>query len=149
MDRMIPVYYVIQPKSILKTKLSDTLDSWIYFLEPYVWVSDEYYDGVESETEIEQAINTMKIAFMLRLMKFQGTLEDTTIQILGDPPLFSIQMFDKWWTIDRYYSFGDIQTIIERASAEEIQRLQKTNISKIDQWLEQLIQIKLTGEHHD
>lgn len=143
MGAIFTVYYLIEPKPELTTELSDLSELYyIPFLEPNLWTSEEDYDGAETDVEIENAINTMKIVFMLNLVMHQRGQEDSLHSILGNPPIFSIEMFDRWWTIDRYFISGELQSTIKRASVEEIQQLQKSDIVGIDQWLERLIHIK-------
>ncbi len=115
--------YVIRPKQELTDVLGDEVN-WFY-TQPHAWESDEYIG-----TSLEPAGSTyptlfMKLIFMLELVNYtqHPQTKQELQKLLGNPLKFNIEMFDKWWVIERIKSYKSQELTLKYTSTDKIAML--------------------------
>lgn len=133
-------YYLVEPKPELleatnqfkATELTD-LAIWNLWQHPHT-LKEDYLPFYGTN---------IKIVFLARLSnkaKHRSDLKEIIEVVFGDPPVYSIQNFDKWWTlrhIPRFIHIGQEQLTI---TTEDIRSLQKSG-DHTDERLEGFIRI--------
>lgn len=133
-------YYLIKPSEALKNKLT-MLD-----LEPDLRESISQIQLWEhnrvSPIESEGDIAEIKLLFLARIKSLY--LRDDLYQKIIENRHISLEDFDRWWGIERYFVeeyFAELEEEIDPAIASEFV---KTGIERVDLWIERLQQKPLT-----
>lgn len=136
MSFMIPRSYLVKPRDHLKEKLNGNQSE--HFMRQHIWKVEEYYDPLDSDNELTESLRIVKIIFMLDLMKSQIFQRKILEDLLGTPMDFSIQSFDKWWTVERIEVHSSYDQVIRNTSLEDILTLQQSDKQIVDEWIEVL-----------
>jgi hypothetical protein len=130
-------YYLIRPSKLLCKKLKQLDPDIVELLsEPILWSKKEGGRTVWNESDF---ITQVKLAFLVNLLStYRGGEIEILIDNLLGKPLFSSDVFDEWWEVERFSgvddSFEDIEMQMNR---EDIHALE-TNLSLVETWLSSL-----------
>ncbi|MEE8057245.1 MAG: hypothetical protein V3T17_05345 [Pseudomonadales bacterium] len=92
----INIYYIIKPKPELLAEAEKRDESILDFLsEPQCW----------EHTEKNPQFDKAKLAFLIEVYTNKPFPE--LMDFLGEKPI-SINSFDKWWSIERYEFYGNV-----------------------------------------
>lgn len=129
---LVTAYYVIEPTAFFKKKLvSLYLDTELVDIlcETVFW---SYNRAGNTEDDISE----VKLLFLANLMS--EYLEMDTYKKVLESSSISLDVFDKWWTIKRYFideSFSDIEKRIDPSVAGH---LIKTGVQRVDLWIDKM-----------
>lgn len=127
-------YYLVRPHKALEArvgmlKLSDV--EWL--LEPQLWSKGE---PDRSSWDRDEHLACIKLLFISWLRSEYETQPEYS-QLFGEDPL-TIEAFDAWWTIERFYFPEPVEEIERQLRPEVVQQLQHTGQPNVDRWLTNL-----------
>jgi hypothetical protein len=133
-------FYFIRPAQTLKDRLrgSDP-DIAELMSEPHLWTKRE--GGLTIDTE-EDYIAQVKVLFLINLWSEYviGAGEDKSLklfleEIMGPPP-FTKELFDRWWTVERFEGYDEsFEEIAERLGAEHMHLAAKSDLPLVEYWM--------------
>jgi len=129
---LLTAYYVIEPTPSFNKKLvslgidNDLVD---ILSETVFW---SYHRGSNTEDDNSE----VKLLFLANLMS--EYLEQELYEKVFDTFSISLDVFDKWWTIKRYFIDEDFSEIEKRIDPSVASHLIKTGIKRVDFWIDQM-----------
>lgn len=133
-------FYFIRPAQALKDRLRQ-VDPDIADLmsEPHLWTKQE--GGITVSTENDY-IAEVKLMYLLNLWSeyVLNVGEDKSLklfleEIMGHPP-FNKELFDRWWTVERFEGFDEsFEEIAERLGAENLHLAAKSDLPLVEYWM--------------
>jgi hypothetical protein len=127
-------YYLIKPSEALKNKLTmsdlepDLLES---ISQIQLWEHNRV-NPIESDGDIAE----IKLLFLANIKSLY--LGANLYQIIFEDHHVSLEIFDKWWGIERYLVeeyFAEVEEEIDSTIASEFV---KTGIERVDLWIDRL-----------
>lgn len=123
-------HFLVRPKPELKEVLGEASTSFL--MTPHLWQKEIWVD--ENGTNVEYNLTYVKMVFMLQLVTLWK--DTTSIQlklnkILGSPIKFSVEVFDKWWTIEHITRYELTDEFLEFVTPEEVELLDSTQHEEI------------------
>jgi hypothetical protein len=140
------VFYLIKPNSELieQLKLAPS-DAKIILESSQLWSKAEP-DGKWMPTDFMAQV---KLLFIFNLKQsYLDSAEKSDFQeflgnLLGSPP-FSIDLFDKWWEIQRLQIDEDFEEVQNSLDPTSLKLVSPTGVPLVDAWLSSLIEQKST-----
>ncbi|AFZ10862.1 hypothetical protein Osc7112_6769 (plasmid) [Oscillatoria nigro-viridis PCC 7112] len=127
-------YYVIKPSEAFKNKLT-MLDLEPDLLESISQIQLWEHNRV-SPIESEGDIAEIKLLFLANIKSLY--LGANLYQIFFEDNHVSLEIFDKWWGIDRYFVEEDFAEVEEEIDAAIASEFVKTGIERVDLWIDSL-----------
>jgi hypothetical protein len=130
------VYYLIKPSRLLESwcangELSDLGD---ILIEPQLWVKNQADRSVWNPAD---HVLQVKLLFAwLIFSPYEDHAEFT--KLLADDRMISVELFDKWWTLEVYHISGDIESISEGLDAQLGSKFSMTKSPCVNAWIEGL-----------
>ncbi|MBD2004121.1 MULTISPECIES: hypothetical protein [Cyanophyceae] len=129
---LIPAYYAIKPTVAFKEKLAN-LD-----LDPDLVdiLSETVFWNYHRAGDTEDDIIEVKLLFIANLMS-EYLPTDLYKKIL-EQSCISLEVFDKWWTLERYFvdeTFSDVEKRIEPSVGTHFV---KTGRKRVDLWIDEI-----------
>ncbi len=136
-------YYVVRPRPTLLARVAGVRDA-VLLIDPVLWSRGE---GGRTASGPAEWTEDFKLTYLLGLQmdylgqapeneqqrEFQALLQD----LLGPAP-WGVEVFDRWWTVERFDGVNeDADEIVERASLEDVQKLKGP-----EPWMERLVEQK-------
>lgn len=145
-------YYRIQGKPELLEKLSGITNKDVVGLlaNPVLWVYSERAFSLRRITlgTIEVQMKLLFLANLSHLYLSHNNDADIVQPLralLGDPPI-KIEIFDQWWSIERYRDSEYLSDVPDEIASETLKLLAETGNDFIDGWLKNLIAQKEASE---
>jgi hypothetical protein len=139
-------YYLVQPTQSLLDRLKFGPPDAISILgSPVLWDRNE----IAGRWSFASLATQVKVLFLLDLKQsYLDYPQDSEFkrflgELLGAPP-FSIEVFDKWWNLERYdveAKFDEIENAMDIAT---LKLISPTGDSLVDAWINRRIQDKKT-----
>ena len=136
---MATAYYIIKPTDELMQLMEKHNIKGYSWSEARGWTKEE---SVEVRRDKHFSIMNIKIAYLVQIISLHNPNNLKVYALLfGDPPVFSITIFDKWWTVERVGPGADYMQIMTQATAQQLKQI-VVNDARIEEWLTQIIQYK-------
>ncbi|NES95923.1 MAG: hypothetical protein F6K32_11935 [Desertifilum sp. SIO1I2] len=129
---LVTAYYVIEPTLSFKKKLVnlDIDNALVEILsETVLW---SYHRAGNTEDDISE----VKLLFLANLMS--EYLEIEVYKKVLDTFSISLDVFDKWWTIKRYFVDEVFSEIEKRIDPSVASHLIKTDRKRVDLWIDKM-----------
>ncbi len=125
------VFYVVKPKAILVDRaraLDETIGKSL--TEVTTWLDEEITHSGWSNNDYIVAVKLIYLAYL-----YEDFKDEPETQFLFNESLIRFELFDKWWSIERFELNDNI-----REAEHSLERLTKENIQltgnrSIDTWL--------------
>lgn len=130
-------YYVIKPNDTLTKRLTQikSIDAdLVEVLSEVVLWTHHKVNLVESHPEGD--IAEIKLLFLAHLMS--EYLSDGLYEELLELSWISVEVFDKWWIIERYLLDTDFADIEEKIPSTVANFFVKTGIERVDLWIDKM-----------
>ena len=127
-------YYLIKPSDALKNKLTmlDLEPDLLEIISQIQLWNHHRVNPIESEGDIAE----IKLLFLAHIKLIY--LGANLYQMIFEDNHISLEIFDKWWGIERYFVeeyFSEVEAEIDSATASEFV---KTGIERVDLWIDRL-----------
>ena len=138
--------YTIRPKDSLKVLVAQHRGTTLFFMDPITWSRSEG-DSRWSTNEMLLQIKLLFLVYVMTTLNDYPSTEGQKFlsQILDVPP-FNVNLFDKWWEIERSEVLEDFATVISTVSIQQLKHFDKTGNQHVDSWFSRLIEARESGD---
>jgi hypothetical protein len=149
MSSFPPSYYIIHPNPALRAVLvrhpKAGMDrSWVLTRDESGYTRASFQDWV----------TMVKVMFIIDLIDMKTMFEQENVspdhqrafeELLGEPP-YGVEVFDKWWTLERLDSGPRaFEDILKAVSLPTLQALDQTGQAFVDRWMQDVMKLKAKG----
>lgn len=127
-------YYIITPSNLLKNRLAVLdlePDLKEFISQAKLWERDRV-NPVESEGDIDE----VKLLFLANIKSVY--LGKNQYEKIFDSHQISLDVFDKWWQIKRYFIEEHFAEVEEEIESDIVMDFVKTGRERVDLWIDSL-----------